>query len=40
MPDLFEEYSEIIPDFSLFQESLYRPIPTHIRINSLLIKPE
>ena len=40
MPDLFEAYREIIPDFSLFQESLYRPIPTHIRINSLLIKPE
>ncbi|MBU0736212.1 MAG: RsmB/NOP family class I SAM-dependent RNA methyltransferase [Pseudomonadota bacterium] len=39
MTGLFEEYSEIIPEFSLFQESLYTSIPTHIRINSLLIEP-
>lgn len=39
MTGLFEEYSEIIPEFSLFQESLQRPIPTHIRINRLLIEP-
>ncbi len=39
MTGLFEEYSEIIPDFSLFQESLQRPIPTHLRINRLLIEP-
>jgi len=39
MTDLFTEYSEIIPEFSLFQESLQRPIPTHLRINRLLIEP-
>ena len=39
MTGLFEEYSEIIPEFSLFQEGLQRPIPTHLRINSLLIEP-
>jgi hypothetical protein len=39
MTGLFEEYSEIIPGFSLFQESLQRPIPTHLRINRLLIEP-
>jgi len=39
MTGLFEEYSEIIPEFSLFQERLQRPIPTHLRINRLLIEP-
>jgi len=39
MTGLFEEYSEIIPEFSLFQENLQRPIPTHLRINRLLIEP-
>ena len=39
MTGLFEEYSEIIPEFSLFQESLQRPIPTHLRINRLLVEP-
>ena len=39
MPGLFEEYSKIIPEFSLFHESLQRPIPTHLRINRLLIEP-
>ena len=38
MTDLFAEYSEIIPEFSLFQKSLQRPIPTHLRINRLLIE--
>ena len=37
--EFFKEYSEIIPEFSLFQESLQRPVPTHIRINRLLIEP-
>ncbi len=32
---LFETYSEFIPDFPLFQQSLLRPIPTHLRINTL-----
>ena len=39
MIGLFEEYREIIPEFSLFQESLQRPIPTHLRINRLLVEP-
>jgi len=39
MTGLFEEYSEIVPEFPLFQESLQRPIPPHIRINRLLIEP-
>jgi len=39
MTGLFEAYSKIIPEFSLFQERLRRPIPTHLRINSLLIEP-
>jgi len=39
MTDLFEEYSQIIPQFSLFQESLQNPIPTHLRINRLLTEP-
>ncbi|NQT57024.1 MAG: RsmB/NOP family class I SAM-dependent RNA methyltransferase [Desulfobacteraceae bacterium] len=39
MTDLFEEYSEIIPQFPLFQKSLQKPSPTHIRINPLLIDP-
>ena len=39
MTGLFEEYSEIIPEFSLFQESLQGHIPTHLRINRLLIEP-
>ena len=30
---------KIIPEFSLFQESLQRPIPTHLRVNRLLIEP-
>ncbi len=40
MNQLFEEYLEIIPDFSLFQESLQIPLPTHLRCNRLKIEPE
>lgn len=32
---LFEAYKEFIPDFDLFQHSLLKPIPTHLRINTL-----
>jgi len=32
---LFEPYKEFIPDFQLFQQSLLRPIPPHLRINTL-----
>jgi NOL1/NOP2/sun family putative RNA methylase len=39
MKTLFEEYKEFIPDFKDFLESLYRPIPTHLRINCLKIEP-
>lgn len=39
MTVFFEEYSDIIPDFSSFEESLRKPLPTHIRINRLLIEP-
>jgi len=35
----FETYHDIIPDFSLFQESLAKPFPVHLRINSLLAQP-
>jgi len=36
---IFEAYAEIIPDFTRFQEAIHRPLPTHIRINRLKIKP-
>ncbi|MCD6306311.1 MAG: RsmB/NOP family class I SAM-dependent RNA methyltransferase [Deltaproteobacteria bacterium] len=39
MTHLFEQYGDMIPDFSCFQESLRRPLPTHIRINRLKIAP-
>jgi len=39
MTGLFEQYSDIIPDFSTFQESLQSPLPTHIRINRLKTEP-
>jgi len=35
----FERYREIIPDFPIFLESLLRPMPVHLRINSLKIEP-
>jgi len=35
----FETYHNIIPDFPLFQESLAKPFPLHLRINSLLAQP-
>ncbi len=35
----FECYREIIPDFDLFLESLSRPMPVHLRINSLKVEP-
>jgi len=39
MPD-FESYSDIIPEFPLFQKSLHNPLPQHLRINGLKIDPE
>jgi tRNA (cytosine49-C5)-methyltransferase len=35
----FEIYQHIIPDFSLFQESLTNPFPVHLRMNRLLAQP-
>ncbi len=35
MAPLFEPYASFIPDFDQFQEALHRPIPTHLRINTL-----
>ena len=40
MKPIFENYSEIIPDFPLFQKVLHEPIPTHIRLNLLKMQPE
>ena len=39
MNTTFETYHDIIPDFPLFQESLTKPFPVHLRINSLLAQP-
>ena len=36
----FERYHDIIPEFSLFQESLHEPLPTHLRVNRLKAEPE
>jgi tRNA (cytosine49-C5)-methyltransferase len=35
----FEYYREIIPDFDLFAESISRPMPAHLRVNSLKVEP-
>ncbi len=40
MRPLFERYNEIIPEFDLFQESLHRPLPIHLRANRLKIEPD
>ena len=39
MTDDFECYRDIIPEFSLFQESLQSPLPTYIRVNTLKTEP-
>jgi NOL1/NOP2/sun family putative RNA methylase len=36
----FDCYRDIIPEFPLFQESLQRPLPTHIRVNTLKTSPK
>ena len=36
----FQSYREIIPEFSEFQESLRRPLPSHLRVNRLKVKPD
>ena len=35
MDNLFGDYRTIIPDFKRFKDILSRPIPTHLRINSI-----
>jgi len=37
---LFEAYKDFIPNFDDFEASLSRPIPTHLRINTLKAKPD
>jgi NOL1/NOP2/sun family putative RNA methylase len=37
---LFEEYRDFIPDFDSFQQSLRKPLPVHLRINTLKAIPE
>ncbi|MEW6665583.1 MAG: RsmB/NOP family class I SAM-dependent RNA methyltransferase [Thermodesulfobacteriota bacterium] len=39
MGPLFDSYREIIPDFPAFLESLKVPLPTHLRVNRLKIRP-
>ncbi|MBN1850705.1 MAG: RsmB/NOP family class I SAM-dependent RNA methyltransferase [Deltaproteobacteria bacterium] len=36
----FEQYREIIPDFSLFTDCLLQPFPVHLRINRLKTEPD
>lgn len=36
---MFNEYANIIPEFSLFQESLLSPLPTYLTINRLKVDP-
>ncbi len=36
---VFGHYTDIIPDFSLFQESLKAPLPVHLRLNRLMATP-
>lgn len=40
MKPIFECYQEIIPDLSLLEESLKRPLPMHFRVNLLKIETE
>jgi NOL1/NOP2/sun family putative RNA methylase len=40
MKTVFDRYREIIPDFSAFQETLVQPVPVHLRVNRLKIKPQ
>ena len=35
----FFRYREIVPDFSAFCRSLYAPLPTHLRVNTLKASP-
>ena len=35
MEAIFKCYREIIPEFDRFQESLHKPLPNQIRVNTL-----
>lgn len=39
MNPIFEEYSEFIPDFPLFQKSIHKPFVPHLRVNRIRIEP-
>ncbi len=39
MNPIFEEYSEIIPDFPMFQERIRIPFIPHLRVNCIRIEP-
>jgi len=38
--EAYERYRDIIPAFEAFREALERPVPVHIRVNTLKISPE
>ena len=40
MRNFFSDYTEIIPDFDGFLESLNRPLPVHIRVNRIKVEPQ
>ncbi|MBW2094310.1 MAG: RsmB/NOP family class I SAM-dependent RNA methyltransferase [Deltaproteobacteria bacterium] len=40
LPDIFEQYSDFIPDFDSFQQSIKKPLPMHVRVNTLKATPE
>lgn len=37
---LFDRYAGIIPQYPDFLDSLRRPVPTHLRVNTLKVEPE
>jgi tRNA (cytosine49-C5)-methyltransferase len=37
--DIFEQYSDFIPDFDSFQQSILKPLPTHVRVNTVKANP-
>jgi tRNA (cytosine49-C5)-methyltransferase len=39
LPNSFEQYHDFIPDFDSFRESILKPLPLHIRINTLKADP-
>lgn len=38
MEQAFERYADIIPEFDAFEASLHRPLPQHLRVNTLKIE--